>query len=225
MAKLIEGLIEPNSVPQTDLEHYLSTTYAGYLREAQERLWFCEYMNHSGLAKESHVILQTKSLQLRMCTELLSYALKSFDEAFNGIAGRHKRTMNDPEKIIKDLRDTTLWPQVVDPDAPNINFDDPSEVCLNLTKVTGLKSSKDLIGLEGKLGNILHAKQRPRKDSTGQLAWNEIDDIARRLKLLFDRHVISLGEGHGWYFDSRAEYGPPHSGPNKVIWSLIDSID
>lgn len=208
MRKLKQGVIEPKTVPLRDLGKYFATTYAGYLAEVQNRLWQLEHsevgknIDSGGFQKEIWAI------QLRICIELLCFAVVDFDQVRHGLIGSKQRSKIDLDAILKKRKDSVVWPVSVpstwDTDMAAVATGDAPLCTYEL-----LKTPSDAIVLKGHLDNIVHGQRRPRKEDAGHLSMDEIYNAFQEIKSFGERQLIRDAAGNGWFVDLRTEFRQP----------------
>ncbi|MEM7662778.1 MAG: hypothetical protein AAF292_11050 [Pseudomonadota bacterium] len=207
MAKqLRSGLIDPHDVPPEDLNQYMATTYGGYYRSLQQRLYFAQSLvDNPPPYGTTELIIESVALQLRMCAELIANSVSAFNQVQLGKPHPKKRQKEYRIKdVLRDIPDN-LWPLPIDPDAQEIVPDRAND--LEHVLVSILASKNDLNSLHGDLGNLLHEKQRPRNQRLP--VYDQVLRMIRPFRIFADRHMIYAENGQGWYIDSRAEFGSP----------------
>lgn len=207
-SKLRPGLIDPHNIPEQDIAAYLAITYGGYLSEVQNRLWETDQFLEDPRGSTVDFCRELLSVQLRICIELLCFAVIDFDQITSGLIGKSKRARIDLNPILKKRKDTKVWPSAIDPNW-NGQVADQGQVEVPTVSIPGFAYPKEIAALKGRLDDIVHGQRRPRQTNDGRLSFDEILQIRNRLKHFADRQVIVDQEGQGWFIDSRQEYGKP----------------
>ena len=202
--KLKEGLIEPSTVDREELNDYMQTTYSGYMTEINHRF---QSLNHAKLmhSKNGGGIWGYKSvdaeffaIQIRMIMELIGYSVSSFEQAFRKKeVTKKQRNLYDPSEVLKNLRTSHSWPKTIHPE---YKLPDISGEKIQLYSVK-YSDPNVLFTDYGKLGNILHAQQRPRTTGQEKLQLDDLFDIAENLRTLIQKHIIQKN-GVGWCVDT-----------------------
>ncbi len=226
MRRLRYGLIDPNKVPKDDLNDYMATTYSGYMAEVQNRLWEL----HQALDGTSFVSQtfqkEVWAIQLRICIELLCFAVVDFDQVNNGVLGTSQRSTIDLDKILKKRKENSNWP-VSFPSDWNTSFEELASGRAPLCHYPNLNSVSETTNLKGRLDNIVHGERRPRKEKNGHLNFKDIYQVFVNLKAFSERQAIVGDNGEGWLLDAREEYQKATgASTNKVkVWHLTKSED
>ena len=204
--KLREGLIEPHDLGEEDLRSYMQTTYCGYMTEIRERIISFRHaqqvhaFNGGGLFGRKNVDTEFFGIQVRMIMELLAYAVSTFEQASLGKpVTQKKRNIYQPTEILKSIKTQNLWIKSIDPncnifEAPNTEI----EVRFITTRYT---TPANLTTDYGKLGNILHAEQRPRIDQNKKVQMSDIFMMFDRLELSVTKHIIG-SKTESWLIDT-----------------------
>jgi len=204
MSNLMNGLVDPHDIPSDDLEDYLASNHRGYLAEIQNRLWevTSERLFKSGLSRP--LCTELLASQLRICFELVGFAIDGFDQVERGPPKKLNKWINIGNLLSK-RKDTSVWPKVVDP-TWTTPIDANGGNSIPFVDIKNMANAQETVSLKGKLDANVHAERRPRKKASGMMTFEELIDISRRLKLFVDRHVIIDVGGSGWYIDSRREF-------------------
>lgn len=206
--KLRPGLIDPHAIPEKDIPDYVATTYGGYLTEVQNRLWEVSHPVFGSAGFTADFYREVLSLQLRVCIELLCFAVADFDQITGGLIGKSKRTKIDLDTVLGNRRDREVWPSAVDPNWKG-EMADQGETAVPLVVIPEFTNAKEISELKGKLDDLVHGRRRPRPTDDGRLSIDEVIQVRDRLKHFADRQVIVDQAGQGWFVDSRPEYRQP----------------
>lgn len=219
MRNLKPGVIEPKTVPMGELGEYFASTYAGYLGEVQNRLWQLEQSDVGRNIDSGEFQKEIWAIQLRICVELLCFAVVDFDQVKHGLLGSKQRSKIDLDTILKKRKDGVVWPLAVastwDTDMAQIATGTAPLCAYEL-----LKSPSDAIGLKGRLDNIVHGQRRPRKEDAGHLSMDEIHNAFLEIKSFGERQLIRDADGNGWFVDLRTEFRKP-TGKQTVDFKLF----
>ncbi|MEM7720429.1 MAG: hypothetical protein AAF222_14615 [Pseudomonadota bacterium] len=221
--KLRPGLIDPHDIPQEDIQDYVATTYAGYLREVQNRLWEVNRPLFGSGEFTVDFYREVLSLQLRICIELLCFAVADFDQVTGGLIGRSKRAKIDIDPILKKRKNKEVWPSAVDPNWQG-QMGDQGQTTVPQVVIPDFTNAKEISALKGRLDDLVHGQRRPRPIDEGRLSINEVLQIGERLKHFADRQVIVDHSGQGWFVDSRPEYRRPTDMQSQVRVVRIASL-
>jgi len=218
MAKeLKDGLVEPSTVDRKKLNEYMQTTYSGYMTEINHRFRSFDHAklmhsaNGGGIWGYKNVDVEFFAIQIRMIMELIGYSVSSFEQAFREKeVTRKQRNLYDPSEVLKKLRTSYSWPKTIHPKhkLPNINGEK-----IQLYKVK-YSDPNVLFTDYGRLGNILHAQQRPRTTGQERLQLHDLFDIADNLRGLIQKHIIQKN-GEGWCVDTTQQ----SEGLNISMWA------
>lgn len=205
MREFKAGVVDPRTVPTKGLGEYFATTYAGYLGEVQNRLWEL----HQALEGPGFISAtfqkEVWSIQLRICIELLCFAVVDFDQVKNGLIGARQRSKIDLDVILKKRKDALVWPISLpgnwETSLPSI-ADGSAPIC----RYASLTNPKAATKSKGQLDNMVHGQRRPRKADPGHLTFEQIYTIYLEVKAFGERQLIWDAEGKGWFVDVRKEY-------------------
>ncbi len=208
MRKLKQGLVEPKTVPEEDLNKYFASTYAGYLCEVQNRLWQLKHSDVGRNIDSGEFQKEVWALQLRICVELLCFAVVDFDQVKHGLLGTNQKSKKDLDTILKKRKDVLVWPRAVR-STWDTNIVEVTKGVAPFCEYQLLKSPSAAIGLKGQLDNIVHGQRRPRKENTGHLPMKEIYKAFSEIKTFGERQLIQDANGNGWFVDLRNEFCKP----------------
>ena len=200
--KLRNGLVEPKSIEDIDLIPYMQTTYSGYMVEIRERFESLDYIfqmpiRNSGRLSYQFIDVEFLALQIRMIMELMSYAAFTFEQSLTEPTKVKNRNKYQPKEVFKLMTENHSWYDSIDPETTIEQIKTGT-----VRKVeTRFSSAQSIVDLYGKIGNLLHAQQRPRTDGAGRLDLDELLKIVRQLKATVTKHLICRSGKECWFVD------------------------
>lgn len=207
--KLRDGLLEPHSIPPSDLPAYMTDTYRGYMVAVKDRLGALPnpQIRRYGFTE---LDVEFHALQARMTMELIAFAIITFQQQKQPIA-RGRRSETHALRVLRMI-DGDVWPVAVKSEfvlQPSSSQSIPHAAC----RLDSFDSFKETYG---RLGDVLHERQRPRQENSGRIGLEDVLSILDHIRILSSKHYIVDQEGRGWFVDS---YHPGM--PGGVLIGLV----
>ncbi|MEM6900700.1 MAG: hypothetical protein AAF583_13115 [Pseudomonadota bacterium] len=221
MARLRAGLVDPSDIDAEDVHDYLASTYFGYFRSAQQRLFFVDnFLRFPPPETVEELSTDCIALQLRKCGELITFAVSAFNQFESGLLLKKQRKLYRP-KDVAAATSSSFWPKPILP----VNAEGSKSFGeIKFRNIEELSNQTKLAGIIGRLGAVLHEQQRPRPKITIDL--RQLRAWGKTIKAFCDLHLIVNDKGFGWLVDTRAEYKAPWSTeqPINMVKVVLEDV-